>query len=213
MTAVAVFARAPQPGACKTRLIPALGAQGAARLHGRLVAHAMATAAAAALGPVTLWCAPDVSDPFLVDCARAHGAALRAQTGEDLGARMLAAFSAAEGPLLLMGSDCPSITVADLRACAQALERMQAVFLPAEDGGYGLIGARAPHPALFEGVAWGSAQVMAQTRARLSALGLTWREPRVIWDVDWPDDLDRLRREAPHLLDEARPLPMGPWED
>ena len=200
MIPVAIFARAPVPGFAKTRLIPRLGAAGAAALHGRLVAHALATARAAEIGPVTLWSPPEnEDDAFLTDVARRFGAARATQRGPDLGARMLAAFEA-QAPLLLMGSDAPSITAADLRACAAALhEGVDAVFLPAEDGGYALVGARRPIPEIFTGMTWGDDRVMAATRARLAAQGLVWAEPRVVWDVDRPADYERLAAEAPAL--------------
>ena len=82
---IAIFARAPVPGAAKTRLIPLLGAEGAAKLHEKLVLHAIANARAADVGPVTLWCAPDSSHPFFAQT----GVALADQHGADLGARML----------------------------------------------------------------------------------------------------------------------------
>ncbi len=213
MTDIAVFARAPVPGACKTRLIPALGADAAARLHESLVRHALTAAAASAVGNVRLWCAPDAGHPFFAQCAGAHGVALVAQPEGDLGAKMLAAFEAADGPLLLMGADCPSITERHLRACARALEEVDAVFLPAEDGGYGLVGARRPHPALLRNIDWGSDRVMAQTRAALRRTQLTWREPAVVWDVDWPADLARLARERPALAPAGFQLPNAASAD
>ncbi|MDB5569727.1 MAG: hypothetical protein JWN93_910 [Hyphomicrobiales bacterium] len=189
---IAVFAKAPVAGAAKTRLIPRLGAQRAADLHGALVEHCVGVASAAGLGPVTLWCAPDASHPFLADCARRHGAGLAAQCAGDLGARMLGAF-AARSPLLLMGADCPSIGAPDLRACAQALaDGADAVFLPAEDGGYGLVGASRALPALFADMRWGVDSVMEETRKRLRQHGLAWREGRTIWDVDRAEDYERL---------------------
>jgi glycosyltransferase A (GT-A) superfamily protein (DUF2064 family) len=113
---------------------------------------------------------------------------------------MAAAAHAARGAVLLIGTDCPALTPQHLRAAAGALAGGDdAVVLPAEDGGYVLVGVRAPHPGLFEGIAWGGEQVMAQTRVRLRALGLRWSEPVTLWDVDRPDDLDRLAREAPDL--------------
>jgi rSAM/selenodomain-associated transferase 2/rSAM/selenodomain-associated transferase 1 len=198
---VAVFARAPVAGAAKTRLIPLLGAQGAASLHESLVARALAVARAADIGPVTLWRAPEHADhPFFAHCAAADGALLLAtQAGPDLGARMSAAFDAG-APLLLMGSDCPCITPQDLRWCAQALRAgADVAFLPAEDGGYGLVGARAPAPGLFSDMTWGDAHVMETSRARAQALGLLAAEGRVIWDVDRPEDHARLIRAG--LLD------------
>ena len=196
-TKIAIFTRAPVPGAAKTRLMPALGAEGAAQLHAALTEHAILQALESKVGPVELWCAPDASDPFLVQLQREHGVTLRSQPSGDLGEKMLAAFAAANGPLLLMGSDCPSINAADLRACADALAQgAEAVFLPAEDGGYGLVGASRPIPQIFAGMEWGGPRVMAQTREKLEALSLRWREPRVVWDVDVPQDYERLQREG-----------------
>lgn len=192
---IAVFARAPDAGLAKTRLIPALGPQGAARLHRQLTRRAVRTAQQAALGSVTLWCAPDSQHRFFRALRRCTGVACRAQPAGDLGQRMLDAFRwhCAQGPLLLIGTDCPTLGADDLRAAAQALrEGNDAVFLPAEDGGYVLIGLRRPQPSLFAGIAWGAGSVMDETRARLRAAGLTWREPKTLWDVDRPADLQRL---------------------
>lgn len=189
---VAVFTRAPTPGTTKTRLIPRLGAQGAADLHARLIRHALAAARESATGCVTLWRAPAAPDPFLAECAREFGADQRPQTKGDLGARMHACFEAGT-PLLLMGTDAPMIDAALLRACADALAGgADAVFLPAEDGGYALVGLREPAPDLFDGMVWSVDTVMEETRRRLRALGLRWREPAVVWDVDRPADVDRL---------------------
>ncbi len=89
--AVAVLAKAPLPGFAKTRLIPALGAERAALLQARLIEHAVATACAARIGPITLWAAPDESHPLFHAIAARLGVALARQGGGDLGARMLAA--------------------------------------------------------------------------------------------------------------------------
>lgn len=190
---IAIFARAPVPGAAKTRLIPLLGADGAAHLHERLVTHAVKRALAADVGPVTLWCAPDCTHPFFAKT----GVALAGQQGADLGARMLHAFQSAQGPLLLIGADCPAITTRDLRWCAKALEEgAPALFLPAEDGGYGLVGLARPIPQIFTDMQWGAANVMAHTRGRLLQADVPWLEGRTIWDVDRPEDYARLMAEA-----------------
>jgi glycosyltransferase A (GT-A) superfamily protein (DUF2064 family) len=100
---------------------------------------------------------------------------------------------AANGPALVIGTDCPALTSAHLRAAAEVLRAStDVVVLPAEDGGYVLIGMRAPQPALFSDMCWSTPRVMDDTRARLRALGLTWREPTTLWDVDVPADLARL---------------------
>jgi glycosyltransferase A (GT-A) superfamily protein (DUF2064 family) len=80
-----------------------------------------------------------------------------------------------------------------LRAAARALvDGVDVVVVPVDDGGYGLIGMRRPQPALFDGMTWSTSSVMAETRRRLTQLGLSWREPARLWDVDVPADLERL---------------------
>jgi rSAM/selenodomain-associated transferase 1 len=192
--AIAVLAKAPVPGFAKTRLAPALGAEGAAKMQARLTARAIDTAKAAAIGPVTLWAAPDDGHPSFQLLATIVGTALARQPDGDLGDRMLAAMDAAEGPALVIGTDCPALTAHHLRIAADVLRGgVDVVVFPAEDGGYGLIGSRKPQPALFAGMVWSNSSVMAATRRRLKRLGLSWREPVKLWDVDVPADLERLR--------------------
>lgn len=200
---IALMARAPEPGYAKTRLIPALGAAGAAKLQAALVEHALAEIARCG-DPTTLWCAPDVNHPFFAEGARRWNVTLRAQPDGDLGARMGAAFEAAHGPLLLMGSDCPPIDADLLRICAVALERAPAVFLPTTDGGYGLVGLRRAIPEIFMDMPWSTDAVMSITRDRLIRLGVRWEEPAEIWDVDTPADVARLA---------ASGFPIPPFED
>jgi uncharacterized protein len=98
---------------------------------------------------------------------------------------------------VLIGSDCPALRAADLRAAFAALRTgADAVIAPAEDGGYPLIGLRRVSPDLFEGIEWGGEQVLAATRLRLSRLGWKWIELRELWDVDRPADVARLRCAA-----------------
>lgn len=197
--AILIFARAPVPGECKTRLIPVLGADGAAALHARLVEHALQVALSSGAGPVSLWCAGDVSHEFFRRCARDFGIALHAQCAGDLGARMLDAFQRTAGPALLAGSDAPCITAQDWGDCASALDTHDAVFLPAEDGGYGLVGLREARAEIFSSMTWSHARVMDDTRARMRDAAMTWREVRAIWDIDEPEDLARLRKIFPDL--------------
>jgi len=199
-TAIAILAKAPVAGLAKTRLAPALGAQGAATLAARLLDHAVAQAVAAAVGPVTVWATPDTTHPAFVRLQRQHGVALAVQGGGDIGQRMAAVFAAtfaasfAEqgGPLLLMGSDLPGLDAAVLQQAAAALATHDAVLVPALDGGYGLIGLHRPVPALFEGLAWSTPAVLAQTRQRLAAAGLRHAELAAVADIDEPADLAHL---------------------
>ena len=199
--AVAVLAKAPIAGFAKTRLIPVLGARGAAVLQERLVERAVETACAAAIGPVTLWTTPDESHPVFQSIGARLGITLARQADGDLGARMLAAITAANTCVLLIGSDCPALTLDHLRAAADVLrDRAPAVVIPAEDGGYALIGLRTSEPALFSDMPWSTSLVMNETRRRLRTLGLTWHEPVTLWDVDLPQDLERMRGIGLHDL-------------
>lgn len=197
---VLVFARAPVAGSVKTRLIPLLGDHGAAALYRSLVERALVIARESAVGPVELWCTPTTDDEFFAACRDRFHLTLHGQREGDLGARMLNAFEDAltrSRHVLLTGSDCPSLTAADLRAAARALrEGRDAVFCPAEDGGYVLVGLSQAMPALFDAMTWGTATVMEETRQRLHNLGWRWHELPVRWDVDRPQDYQRLVREG-----------------
>jgi rSAM/selenodomain-associated transferase 1 len=193
---IAILAKAPIPGYAKTRLIPAIGAHAAAVLQERLTERAVETAVAAELGPVTLWCTPDTRHSSFRDLAARLPIALKRQMDGDLGARMRAALQAGG---LLIGSDCPALTPAHLRAAAATLADADVVLTPAEDGGYVLIGVRAPCPDLFCDMVWGTATVLAETRQRIAALKLRAVELDRLWDVDTEDDLARLERELPEL--------------
>jgi len=194
---VIVFAKAPVPGSAKTRLIPALGAAGAARFHARLVERALGTACAASLGPVELCCAPDRSHPFFTECAARVGVSLTDQGTGDLGERMHRAL-AADLPAVLIGADCPAMTPDYLREAAAALAAGQDVALgPAEDGGYVLIAANRIRPDAFARIGWGGPDVMEEQRARLREIGWRWSELPPLWDVDRPEDLARIRSGVP----------------
>lgn len=196
-----VFARAPRPGRVKSRLVSALGAAGAARLHATLLARTVATARAARCGTVELHCAPHSGHPLFRSLARRHGIRLRAQAGGDLGARMRLAMEQAlrqTEAVVLIGSDCPALRSADLRAAFAALRAgADVVLAPAEDGGYPLIGLRRVSAGLFDRMPWGGPAVLGETRARAAGLGWSVTLLRPLWDVDRPRDVARLRRVKP----------------
>jgi uncharacterized protein len=193
---LAVLAKAPVAGLAKTRLAPALGADGAARLQARLIERTVATAVESGCGPAVVWCAPDTTHPLFRMMRDRHGLALSRQPDGDLGARMHACFEDARGPALVLGVDCPALTAGHLRAAAEALASHDAVLIPVEDGGYVLIGLNRPCAALFDGMTWSVPSVAAETRARLARCDLRWRELAPLWDVDTPADLVRMQREG-----------------
>lgn len=197
---IAILAQAPIPGFAKARLIPAIGAHAAAVLQERLTGRTVATALAAGIGPVTLCCEPDAThDTFLKMVARMK-ITLRPQPQGDLGARMLAAVAGSAGPVLVIGTDCPALTEAHLRSAASALrEGNDVVLIPAENGGYVLVGMRKAQPTLFSNIAWIKSTVLAAMRARIVEQRLMLVERPPLWDVDTEIDLARLEREFPAL--------------
>lgn len=195
---VAVLAKAPLPGYAKTRLIPKLGAGGAADLQAGFIRQTLTMVCADTAFEASLWCAPDKDDPFFAACAETFKVACFTQVSGDLGARMQAAFAALateSTPLVLLGTDCPALTARHIAQAHTALQQGEdAVFIPTEDGGYALIGLRRNQPALFAAMPWSTAAVMAQTRQRLREQGLRWHELPTLWDVDEPADHERWLR-------------------
>ena len=209
---IAILAKAPLPGLAKTRLAPALGEVAAAALAARLLAHAVAQAATASLGPVTLWATPDALHPAFTQAQQRHAVTLAVQPDGDLGVRMARVFEDGfvhgGSPILLMGTDAPDLNASVLRQAAAALQWQHAVFVPALDGGYALVGLRASPPSLlhavFSGMWWSTPHVMAQTRQRLAAAGIAHAKLPSVADIDEPADLQHLPAA---WLDDARSGP------
>ncbi|NEX21202.1 glycosyltransferase [Thiorhodococcus mannitoliphagus] len=193
-----IFARAPIAGQVKTRLIPALGAAGAAALHLRLLAHLVDSLSAAKLTPLELWVTPDTSHPCFASLAENDGVSLHIQRGADLGERLAAA--AASGltradAVILIGTDCPQLSPRYLSRAIDQLDQHDAVLGPAMDGGYVLLGLKRPASHLFAEIPWGGDRVAELTRQRLGDLGWSWAELTALPDIDRPEDLRHLPRD------------------
>jgi rSAM/selenodomain-associated transferase 2/rSAM/selenodomain-associated transferase 1 len=206
---VAIFAKAPIPGLAKTRLIPSLGATQtigalrAARLQREFMGHSVHTAMQSGLGQVTMWCAPDVSHRRFRGIARHTQITCLAQPEGDLGHRMQTCvqqhFAQKDAlPLLIIGTDCPVLSPGHLQAAARALLSHDACLIPAEDGGYVLIGMKRLLPEVFERIDWSTARVMTQTRERLQEAGVSWHELPALWDVDEAADWRRMQQLRSH---------------
>ncbi len=197
-TALIVFAKAPAAGRAKTRLASALGDAGAAALAERLLERTVAAAASAEIGPVELCVTPALDHPALRRMEREHGVFLTLQGEGDLGERMARSLEralAVHRHAILIGTDAPSLDAALLRGAAHALVHHDAVFVPAFDGGYALVGLARPAPALFSGIVWSTPHVMAETRDRARRAGLRWAELPPVADIDEPADLVHLPQE------------------
>lgn len=199
-TTVLIFAKAPVPGAVKTRLIPALGAAGAARLALRMLENALQIAADAKLGPVQLHCAPDAGHPALQAAAARAGATCLAQGPGDLGERMRSALVAALQILpraLLLGTDCPALDAGVMREADAALAAgADSVFVPTADGGFALTGFRREALAalndVFAEIPWSTSAVLSSTREHLLRARLRWTELATLVDVDEPAELGHI---------------------
>ena len=189
---ILVFAKAPLPGRVKTRLIPALGAEGAARLARRLLDLALARARAAAVGPVELCMSPGPGYPDWAGIPLPPDIDTRDQGDGDLGERMARAakrhIDNGES-VLLTGTDCPGLDAVRLRTAVARLADHDAVLHPAEDGGYPLLGLNVFHPSLFADMPWSTPAVARLTLERMAALGWRVGVGETLRDIDTPEDL------------------------
>ena len=199
---IIIYAKAPIPGEVKTRMMPALDATTAAMLHSALVERALTTACATPFD-VVLCAAPDDSHPFFIECAEDFDIELDVQLpNANLGARMLASLNDALqswSQVLLIGADCPAFTTAHLRAAMTQLDAHDIVLTPADDGGYVLIGASRTASTMFDDIEWGTENVLVAQRAALARCALSFAEMPTLWDVDRPQDLQRLSTLKPPL--------------
>jgi uncharacterized protein len=179
---VALIARYPTPGAAKTRLIPMLGAEGAARLHARLVERTLATIRASGL-PFEV----HTTGAPVADFAAWLGAGVNyVEQGEgDLGARL----ARVAAPTILLGADVPGLTAHHLVSAAQALTSHAAVIGPATDGGYYLLGYTRPLPFVFNAMPWGTSSMLELTMMRLAEHDITPKVLDPLADCDRPEDL------------------------
>lgn len=189
-----VFTRYPAPGETKTRLIPALGAAGAADLQQKMTEHTLKQVQACQrLRSLTV----DIRFTGATQAAMQTwlGAQwiYRPQGGGDLGDRLLRAFAAAAiagcRQIVAIGIDCPQLNAARLDQAFEQLSKCNIVLGPAADGGYYLIGLKQPLPELFEAIDWGTSTVLAQTVAAAEKAGLSVAYLNTLEDVDEPKDL------------------------
>jgi rSAM/selenodomain-associated transferase 1 len=171
-----IFSKAPEPGHVKTRLIPALGAAGAAQLYTDLLNACLDMSVSAGLCPVALCCSPSSSHAHFRQLQEHYRVELLQQANGDLGQRMSRAMQFElrhSCPVLLVGADCPSLCAGDLEsAIEQLLSGVDVVLGPSHDGGYYLVGMHTHQPALFEDIPWGTPAVLEHTRRHMQALGL-----------------------------------------
>jgi len=194
--AILVFSKAPVVGQVNTRLVPYITAEQAASLHEELTHDRLRMCTTADLCDVELWCSPDTRHPFFFDCRQRYGVQLQTQNGNDLGERMSAALQMMLGrykKIIIIGTDAPALDIDTIDAVVNQLEHSDIVLVPAEDGGYVLLGASKHHQDLLVDVPWGTEGVLASTVRNIERLGLSYSLLGECWDVDRPEDLERYR--------------------
>ncbi len=191
---IIIFAKLPRPGLAKTRLIPALGTDGAARLAQRMLLHTIDQAMLAGAERLELCTTPAPEDMAWRSLELPSSIMLSDQGDGDLGARLARASARAvpQGPVLVIGTDCPALTGSLLQEAMDALRHHDAVMIPTFDGGYALLGFRRFHPLIFEDISWSTATVARETEARIQALAWTLQIFPRLHDIDEPDDLQWL---------------------
>jgi hypothetical protein len=196
---IVIFAKAPVPGRVKTRLIPALGEEGAARLAARMLRDTWREAAAVTVADVELCADPDPADPAWRNFLPKERALVAGQGAGDLGERLTRAAARVTGygqRIVLIGTDCPDLTTRRLTEACRELESHDAVIHPAFDGGYALLGLGRFDPSIFDGIAWSTPSVAAATIGRIRALGWSLHLGETLRDIDEPEDLAFLTRRG-----------------
>ncbi len=202
---ILIFTRYPRPGRVKSRLIPALGAEGATDLQRAMAGQVAGRAWALGTADPNLRVKVLAEDATPAEMRVWLGPLASSPQGEgDLGERMARAteaeFARGARKVLVIGTDCPRMDERTLLAARAALDRTPLVFVPAEDGGYVLVGMTRPCPAIFDGIAWGGPEVLAASLGQATAAGCSYILLPALPDVDTPDDLP----DAHAALDEGR---------
>ncbi|MEV8310874.1 TIGR04282 family arsenosugar biosynthesis glycosyltransferase [Streptomyces flavidovirens] len=186
------MAKAPRAGTVKTRLHPLLGPDGCAVLQAELIGHTLEMTSSHGLRTYVAY-APGEGDDIPGDVPLS-GVRLMVQRGESLGQRLTSAvveaFADGAGPLLVIGTDAPTLTGNHLTAALSALAHKEVVLGPALDGGYYLIGMRHPYVGLFgiDAALWSTDKVLAATLALAADAGLSVDLLGSLRDLDTPED-------------------------
>ncbi len=190
-----IFTRYPEAGKAKTRLIPALGAEGAAALHQQMTDHTLVQVQALQFQhPLCVEVRFAGGDRDLMQRWLGTDLMYTVQGEGDLGDRMArsfqSAFNSGVDRALIIGTDCPDLDAPLLERAFRELQHHDLVLGPASDGGYYLIGMRRLIPQLFVNIEWSTASVLERTLAIAEELHLSFGLLPVLSDVDYPADLE-----------------------
>jgi rSAM/selenodomain-associated transferase 1 len=194
---IIIFAKAPQPGFAKTRLIPTLGAEGAAELAQKMLLHTLQAALTSNVKMVELCTTPAFDNAAWHDILLPQGIAISDQGEGDLGERM--ARAAQRGidqgnAVILIGTDCVEVSAELLNDAVHTLNAQDATIHCTIDGGYALLGLNKFSTFLFSNIAWSTGAVASTTLSRIGQLGWSLHVGQMLHDVDEEQDLKYLPR-------------------
>ncbi|MDM9381063.1 TIGR04282 family arsenosugar biosynthesis glycosyltransferase [Chlorogloeopsis sp. ULAP01] len=189
-----IFTRYPESGKTKTRLIPALGNEGAASLHRQMTEYTLLQVKELQkVIPVSLEVRFAGGNSQLMQDWLGSDLVYQSQGGGDLGKRMerslVNAFQTGAESAVIIGTDCPSLNTNILAQAFAELQQRNLVLGPAIDGGYYLIGLQYPIPELFTDIDWGTDRVFQQTVDIAHQLNLSVFYLPTLADVDRPEDI------------------------
>lgn len=192
-----IFTRFPEPGKAKTRLIPALGSEGAAELQHKMTKNIVS---------VALKCKENQNISLQIYYQGGSQSAMKNWLGDltyilqaegGLGAKLIKAaknaFNTGSSKVVLIGADCPGLSDTILTQAFSCLDKADLVLGPATDGGYYLIGMTHPYLFLFDNISWGSNAVLKQTLSLAQQQKLTVALLEKLHDIDRPEDIKHFR--------------------
>ena len=188
-----VFAKAPISGEVKTRLAADIGDAKACDVYKQLLSNTLQNGVSEDWH-TEIWCTPDDGHPFFKELSEQYKVSRRIQYDGNLGQRMLYALQHGQlnaQKVVLVGSDCPVLSLETIQAAFNALDTCDVVFSPAEDGGYVLVGCNTTCEGMFEGVEWGVSKTLQQNIFAIEYCGLSCQLLPMLWDVDTLVDLKR----------------------
>ena len=193
-----MMTRAPVAGQVKSRLAKSIGNRRAAAVYRNMMQAQISKLLAANICPLELHVCPQVRHPFFIAMRRGGVVRVERQQGNNLGSQMHHAIRSglqrAEA-VILIGADVPGISVEQIeQVCTLLSSRDELIIMPADDGGYGLLGMRKVDAGLFRAVHWGTQRVCKQTLRRATQLGINYRLFSSCYDIDYQRDLARLRK-------------------
>jgi uncharacterized protein len=191
-SALILFAKSPEPGQVKTRLISGVGRRHAAHIYEKLLTRTLNIAMKSEFSEIQIWVNGNLEHRYFKRLKKRHYVKLYRQQGKDLGQRMSNAIDSALrrfSSVVLIGTDCPSLTSDDLKLAKQYLLQTNVVLGPAKDGGYYLIGLKENNGHIFSGIKWGSKSVFTETCSKIEEVYEDYKLLPMRWDVDVPRDL------------------------